>query len=159
MALPARIQAFFDERKADYETVRHTPTFSARELAHEDHVPERKVAKTVVFLGDDVYAMAVLPSDERIAMEDLRHALGLKELRLATEAEMLDLFPDCEVGAVPPIGPLFDLPVYVDSRLTEQDRIEFNGGTHRDEIRMTYAEFARLAEPIVTKFGVHAPPG
>ena len=156
MALPVRVQSFLNDRDAEYEVVRHAPTYSARELAHVDHVPERKVAKTVVFLGDDVYALAVLPSDERIDLDDLRGALGLTAIRIAEEEELLRLFPDCELGAAPPFGPLFDLPVYVDTRLTAQDSIEFNGGTHRDEIRMTYDEFARLAEPIVFDFGVRA---
>lgn len=154
MALPERVRAFLDERGADYEAVRHPPTFSARELAHVDHVPERTVAKTVVFLGDDVYAFAVLPADERIDLNQLRYVIGIDDIRIAEEAELLKLFPDCELGAAPPFGPLFNLPVYVDRRLTEQEKIELNGGTHRDEIRMSYDEFARVTEPIVVDFGV-----
>lgn len=152
MAIPARILSYLHDRDADFEHARHPTTYTASELAHVEHIPERTVAKTVVFLGDEVFAMAVLPADERIDLEELRLALGLQSIRLAMEEEVARLFPDCELGAMPPLGPLFGLPVYVDNRLTEQDRIEFNGGTHRDEIRMTYDEFERLAEPIVRHF-------
>ena len=153
MAIPDRVLAFLTEQNAEYEHTRHPTTYTARELAHVDHVPERNVAKTVVFLGDEVFAIAVLPADENIDLHQLRRALGLSRLRLATEEEVAKLFPDCEVGAMPPFGTLFGLPVYVDRRLAEQDMIEFNAGTHRDELKMTYGEFARLAEPIVRHFG------
>lgn len=153
MAIPSRILSYLHDKDADFEHARHPVTYTASELAHVEHVPERTVAKTVVFLGDEVFAMAVLPADERVDLEELRLGLGLERLRLATEEEVARLFPDCEMGAMPPLGPLFGLPVYVDKRLSEQDVIEFNGGTHRDEIRMTYDEFERLAEPIVRSFG------
>lgn len=153
MAVPDRILAFLRERNADYQHARHPATYTARELAHVDHVPERNVAKTVVFLGDDVFAMAVLPADENVDLEQLRLALGLAEIRLATEEELAKLFPDCEIGAMPPFGPLFGLPVYIDSRLAEQEVIALNGGAHRDELRMTYDELVRLTDPIVRHFG------
>jgi len=153
MAIPDRILAFLREKNAEYDHTRHPTTYTARELAHVDHVPERNVAKSVVFLGDEVFAMAVVPADENVDLDQLRRALGLARLRLATEEEVAKLFPDCEIGAMPPFGALFGLPVYVDNRLAEQDMIEFNGGTHRDELKMTYGGFARLAEPIVRHFG------
>ena len=153
MAIPSRILSYLEDHGADFEHTRHPTTYTATELAHVEHVPERTVAKTVVFLGDEVFAMAVLPADERVDLEELRLTLGLDRLRLATEEEVAKLFPDCEMGAMPPLGPLFGLPVYVDNRLTEQGMIEFNGGTHRDEIWMRYDEFARLADPLVRHFG------
>lgn len=153
MAVPSRILSFLHDQEAEFEHVRHPMTYTASELAHVDRVPERTVAKTVVFLADEAFAMAVLPADERIDEEQLRAALDLGSFRLATEEEIERLFPDCEMGAMPPFGPLFGLPVYVDSRLAEQESIEFNGGTHRDEIRMSYDEFESLTEPIVRHFG------
>lgn len=153
MAIPSRIMSYLEDRGADFEHTRHPTTYTACELAHVEHVPERTVAKTVVFLGDEVFAMAVLPADERVDMEELRLTLGLERIRLATEEEVAKLFPDCEIGAMPPLGPLFGLAVYVDNRLAEQQMIEFNGGTHRDEIKMSYDEYARLAEPLVRHFG------
>jgi Ala-tRNA(Pro) deacylase len=153
MAIPDRILAFLNDNNAEYDHRRHPATYTARELAHVDGAPERSVAKTVVFLGDEVFAMAVLPADENVDLGQLRRALGLSRLRLATEEEIAKLFPDCEIGAVPPFGALFGLPVYVDNRLAEQDMIEFNGGTHRDELRMPYNELARLSDPVVRHFG------
>ena len=153
MAIPANIQAFLDENQVEFRHRTHPPAFTARELAHVDHVPERRVAKTVVFLADGAFAMAVLPADERVDIERLRVALGSKDLRLATEDELKKLFPDCETGAMPPFGKLYGLPVYVDKRLAKQELLEFNAGSHRDEIRMSYHEFARVVEPLVTPFG------
>jgi Ala-tRNA(Pro) deacylase len=153
MAIPDRILTFLQEKRAEYDHTCHPTTYTARELAHVDHVPERNVAKTVIFLGDDVFAMAVAPADENIDLDQLRRALGLSRLRLATEEEVAKLFPDCEVGAMPPFGALFEMTVYVDQRLTEQELIGFNAGTHRDELKMPYTEFARLAEPVVRHFG------
>ena len=153
MAIPDRILAFLQEMDAQYEHEHHPATYTARELAREDDVPERNVAKTVVFVGDGVFAMAALPADENLDLGQLRRALGLAALRLATEEEVAELFPDCEVGAMPPLGLLFGLPLYVDDRLAEQETIEFNAGTHRDLLKMPYGEFARLAKPIVRHFG------
>ncbi len=153
MAIPDRILTFLQDKEAEYDHIRHPATYTARELAHVDHVPERNVAKTVVFLGDEVFAMAVLPADENVDLAQLRRAIGLKRVRLATEEELAKLFPDCEVGAMPPFGALFGLPVYVDNRLAEQDMIELNCGTHRDELKMPYRELARLSDPVVRHFG------
>ncbi|MBI1352925.1 MAG: deacylase [Acidobacteria bacterium] len=153
MAIPSRILSYLNEADADFEHSNHPMTYTACELAHADRIPERTVAKTVVFLADEVFAMAVLPADERVDLAELQAALGVNRLRLATEEEVAKLFPDCEMGAMPPLGPLFGLAVYVDNRLAEQPMIEFNGGTHRDEIRMPYGEFARIVSPLVRHFG------
>ncbi|MEZ5365746.1 MAG: YbaK/EbsC family protein [Bryobacterales bacterium] len=133
--------------------MRHLATYTARELAHQEHVPERQVAKCVVLLADEVYAMAVLPADEQVDIDRLRRVLGLMDLRLATEEELAWLFPDCEVGAMPPFGALYALPVYIDKRLAAQETIDFNAGTHRDVLRMRYSELCRLVEPIEREFG------
>ncbi|RYZ70262.1 MAG: YbaK/EbsC family protein, partial [Lysobacteraceae bacterium] len=74
-------------------------------------------------------------------------ALGGATVELAEESEIRDAFPDCELGAMPPFGHLYGMPVYVDSRLARQPEIVFNAGSHTDAVRMPYAEFERLAEP------------
>jgi len=91
-----------------------------------------------------------------VDLEQLRQDLGLSRLRLATEAELGELFPTCELGAMPPFGNLFSLPVYVDSRLAGEDTITFNAGTHRDVVHMHYRDFARLANPTVISFAKRA---
>ncbi len=153
MAIPRRIQDFLNDNGARFEHTTHEPSYTARQLAHTDHVPERQVAKTVVFVGDDCYAIAVLPADENVELTKLRVVLGLSEVRLATENELRRLFPECETGAMPPLGNLYGLPVYVDDDLAEQEFIEFSAGTHTDTLRMRFKEFARLVKPVRTRFG------
>jgi Ala-tRNA(Pro) deacylase len=96
--------------------------------------------------------MAVLTGDSVVDLEQLRLDLGLARLRLATEAELNELFPTCELGAMPPFGNLFALPVYVDGRLAGEDMILFNAGTHRDVIHMHFQDFQRLVNPSVVAF-------
>ena len=153
MAIPRRIQEFFDRKGAKYTHSIHSPSFTARELARAEHVPAWEVAKAVVFVGDGCYAMAVLPGDERVEIKKLKSALGLADVRLATEEELGELFPECEIGAMPPLGNLFGLPVYVDDRLASQEFIDIQAGTHRDTVRMRFAEFTRLTQPVLTRFG------
>jgi Ala-tRNA(Pro) deacylase len=134
----------------------HPLAYTAREVASAEHVPAREVAKTVVFLSENGYGMAVLPADSVVDLEQLRLDLGLSRLRLATEGELAELFPPCELGAMPPFGNLFDLPVYVDSRMAGEDMITFNAGTHRDVIHMHFRDFERLVNPAIVPFSRRA---
>jgi Ala-tRNA(Pro) deacylase len=152
MAIPRRIQKFLEKHGARYEHTIHAPAFTAQQLAHTEHVPESQVAKTVVFVGDDCYAIALLPANERVELTKLRAALGLTEVRLASESELRQLFPECEVGAMPPLGSLYGLPVYMDDDLAAQEFIEFNAGAHTDTLRMRLEEFTRLVKPVRTRF-------
>ena len=156
MPILSSLKAFLDKHDAEYTHSVHEPAFTAKQLAAIDHVPEGRVAKTIVFLADDCFAMAVLPANERVNLAMLGSAVGARQIRLATESELNQLFPDCEVGAMPPFGSLFGLPVYIDGALATQNRVEFLGGTHRDVIHMKFAEFVRLADPLVLHFGVRA---
>jgi len=156
MPILSSLKEFFDKHDADYTHSVHEPAFTAKQLAAIDHVPEGRVAKTIVFLADGCYAMAVLPANERVNLERLRSTIGARQIRLATESELNQLFPGCEVGAMPPFGSLFGLPVYIDGALAVANRIEFLAGTHRDVVYMKFAEFVRLADPLVLHFGVRA---
>lgn len=132
----------------------HRTAYTAQELAQEEHVPGKMVAKTVVVKIDDGFALAVMPATARADFARLKSALGAKEVRLATELEFTGLFPDCEVGAMPPFGNLYGVPVYVDEALARDEEIIFNAGTHQDTIRMRYADFERLAQPRVFAFAL-----
>jgi len=147
-----RLENFLTQHHVVFQHTAHRPTFTARELARAEHAPSSEVAKAVVFLADGAFGMAVLGANTHIDLNELRHAIGAKSLRLATENELLDLFPDTELGAMPPFGNLYGIPVYVDERLAEEPEIVFNAGTHRDVIHMKYEDFARLAEPLVITF-------
>jgi Ala-tRNA(Pro) deacylase len=156
MPVLAKLREFLDQNGVEYTHTTHPLAYTAREVASAEHLPAREIAKAVVFLGEQGYGMAVLPGDSVVDLEQLRLDLGLSRLRLATEAELKELFLPCELGAMPPFGNLFGLPVYVDSRLAGEDMITFNAGTHRDVIHMHFQDFDRLVNPSVVPFSRRA---
>jgi Ala-tRNA(Pro) deacylase len=143
---------FLDSKRIHYTHSTHPIAYRAHDVAAAEHLPAYILAKTVVFCGDNCYAMAVLPADCEVDLEELATTLGLRRVRLATEREIGKLFPDSELGAMPPLGALFNLPVYVDRRLATQKHIVFNAGSHRDAIHMSFVDYARLAAPLITHF-------
>jgi Ala-tRNA(Pro) deacylase len=152
MAVLPILAEFLHQNQVQYTHTEHPLAYTAREVAAAEHVPAREVAKTVVFLSEQGYGMAVLPADSVVDLEQLRLDLGLNRLRLATEAELGELFPGCELGAMPPLGNLFGLPVYVDDRMAGEDLIACNAGTHRDVIHMHFRDFLRLVNPAIVPF-------
>ncbi len=151
--MPAnKVRAFLDSRGVKYVTIRHSPAFTAAEVAASAHVAGRDFAKTVmVWIGGHL-AMVVLPASRRIVLHDLRELLESPEARLATEAEFRDDFPDCELGAMPPFGNLYGLPVYVAASLAAEKEIAFNAGSHTEIIKMAFADFENLVKPTVLEF-------
>jgi Ala-tRNA(Pro) deacylase len=130
----------------------HANAYRALEVAGAEHIPPRMLAKTVIVRGPNGYAMAVLPADCRIDLKELAARLQAEHVRLATEEEIRERFPDSEVGAMPPFGPLFGMPVYLDASLAEEPNILFNAGTHRDAIHIPMDDYVRLSDPAIIKF-------
>ncbi len=149
MSLSTRLREFLDSHQAQYTVTTHRPAFTANEVASAEHLPAREMAKTVVVFGDDNYYMLVVPASRHIHLPEVQYALGLNHVRLATEMELMTLFPDCELGAMPPVGSLYGMPVYVDSALAQQKTVAFNGGTHRDAVHMSMSGFRELDAPRV----------
>ena len=145
--LSPRLHHFLDERHAAYTTLSHDRTVTAQETANCAHIGNRHFAKTVMLKVDGALAMMVMPAAYRIDLTRLSRALGGSEVELALEDEFRDAFPDCELGAMPPFGHLYGMPVHVDSRLAGQAEIAFNAGFLTDVVRMPYEEFERLAQP------------
>jgi len=145
--LSPRLHNLLDAQHAPYTELHHERTITAHETASAAHVDQRHFAKTVMLKVDGALAMMVMPAAYRVDLHRLSMALGGVMVELADEAEFKDRFPDCEVGAMPPFGHLYGMPVYIDSRLAHQERIVFNAGTHTDAVEMAYAEFERLAGP------------
>jgi len=145
--LAPRLHNFLDERHAPYATLAHDRAITAEATAHAARIGPGQFAKTVMLKVDGKLAMMVMPAAYRVDLTRLSRALGGPEVELAEEAEFRDAFPDCELGAMPPFGHLYDMPVYVDSRLAHEPEIAFNAGSHTDALRMSYAEFERLAQP------------
>jgi Ala-tRNA(Pro) deacylase len=151
--MPAtKLKEFLDSRGVKYVSIKHSPAFTAAEVAASAHVAGRDFAKTIVVRIDDSYAMVVLPASRRLVLADLRELLQTPLVRLATEAEFRDLFPDCELGAMPPFGNLYDLPVYVAESLAQEKEIAFNAGTHTEVIKLDYYDFDELVHPVVLDF-------
>ncbi len=149
-----RIEKFLKSAGVSFEKHRHGRTFTAQELAAEEHVSGHRVAKSVVVHIDDRCVLCVLPASRRVDLEHLAAAFGAQRVFLANEAEMQQLFPDVELGAEPPFGGLYGLDTLVDEQLTRCDAITFPAGTHRRCIEMAYEDYAHLAEPKVMTFSL-----
>jgi Ala-tRNA(Pro) deacylase len=147
-----KLKSFLDERKVKYYTIAHSPAYTAAEVAASAHISGRVLAKTVMIVVDGAMAMAVLPANHRVLLDDLCELTGTDDVRLAREEEFKDLFPDCELGAMPPFGNLYDMSVYVSADLADEAEIAFNAGTHTDIISMGYHDFDRLVRPKVANF-------
>ena len=154
MNMLRRCLDYLDRNHVAYSHSIHPPAYTAREVASADQIPAYNLAKTVVYFSDTGYGMAVVPADRVVDLAEVRRLMGLKFIRLATEMELVDLFPTCEVGAMPPLGNLFGLPVLVDVSLEAQEFIAFNAGTHRDVLRVSFFDFARQANPLIADFSV-----
>ena len=151
--MPAKkLREFLDSRGVKYVSIRHSPAYSAPEVAQSVHVSGRDFAKTVVVCTETGMALVVLPATRRLVLTDLREMLQMPHVRLASEAEFRDLFPDCELGAMPPFGNLYGLPVYVAESLALEEEIAFNAGTHTEVIKMRYEDFEALVKPEVLDF-------
>ena len=150
--MPAkRLKEFLDGQKVKYVVIQHSPAFTAQEIAASAHVSGKELAKTVMVRIDGKMAMAVLPASFKVDFDRLREAAGAERVELAGEAEFEDMFPGCEVGAMPPFGNLYDMEVYVSKRLAEDEEIAFNAGSHTELVRLAYADFERLVSPRVAK--------
>lgn len=153
MELPAKLIAFLNQSNVRYEVIHHPAAFTAQELAALEHVKGRNHAKVVIVKAGGRPVMVVLPADHRVDLTKLDKLLGAPAA-LATEAEFKMLFPDCAVGAMPPFGSLYELPVYVDQCLADDEFIVFEAGTHTDAVRMSYADYGRLAHAPVADLTV-----
>ncbi len=153
--MPAtKLKTFLDENKVRYITIQHSVAFTSQEVAAKMHIHGWEIAKTTILKADGKFAMAVLPAPCKVDLDRLRREIGAKSVVIAAEDEFRSLFPECELGAMPPFGNLYGLPVYVDEQLAEDESIVFAAGTHTEAVRMDYKDFARLVKPKVMAFGM-----
>ena len=152
MLAPA-VRKWLEQVHVPYTALAHRPAFTAQEEAAVMHVSGRGWAKTVVCFADEEAILAVLPAPLTINLGKLRGLVGARRLRLATEQEMARLYPDCEVGATPPLGPLYSQRVFVDRRLAQEPEIVFHAGTHTDAVRIRFTAFVAVANPVIGEFG------
>lgn len=158
MQCKERLEQFLRENGVSFEIQHHPTAYTAQEVAASEHVPGNMFAKTVMVMADGNLVMLVLPASFDVHFARTAGALGAQEVRLATEDEFSGIFPDCEIGAEPPFGNLYGLPVWADRTLEQEETIVFRAGTHSDTISMSYGDFARLAAPRIADIAARAVP-
>src|SRR5262245_45139632 len=152
MSVCKRLREHLDARNVRYVVIAHSRAVTAQEIAAALHVPGREMAKTVVVASSQGLALCVMRAMDQVDVDRVAARLASPYARLATEQEFRDRFPDCETGAMPPLGNLYNVPTLVDEELSHDREIVFNAGTHVDAIRMAYADFAAIAKPVVGRF-------
>ena len=153
MPILTKLREFLEQEKVAYSVHSHPEAYTALEIAALEHVKGRMLAKVVIVKTDPgELVMIVLPADRRVDFRKVAAVLGTEQLRLGQESEFRDRFPACEVGAKPPFGNLFGLPVLADELLAENDEIVFNAGTHTLTAKLRFADFRRLVRPRIASF-------
>lgn len=147
-----KLKEFLDSQKVKYVAMTHSPAFTSQEIAAAAHISGRELAKTVIVKADGHLAMVVIPANGQVNFGKLIETAGMSTVDLASESEFKDKFAGCEVGAMPPFGNLYDMPVYVSSQLSKLDHILFNAGSHSELMQMAYPDFERLVKPKVLAF-------
>jgi len=149
-----KVADFLRDQKIEFDVIPHGDTYDAQRMAQSLHVSGREVAKTVLLRADHGYSyvVAVLPANETVDFERVSKALGGSQIDLATEVEINQHCPECEMGALPPFGSQYDMKTMVDQSLTEDEYIFFEGDTHHEAIRMKFEDFRRIEQPLVSSF-------
>ena len=147
-----KLKEYLDANRVKYVSIIHSKAYTAQEVAASAHVSGKIMAKTVIVELDGKLAMAVLPANRKIVLQDLREITGSEQVKFASEEQFKQRFPDCETGAMPPFGKLYGMEVYVADALSQNEEIAFNAGSHIEVIKLAYADFERLAEPRVVSF-------
>lgn len=149
------LQSFLDQIGINYRVSRHPTTYTAQDLASAEHVPGRQVIKPVIVKADGHFVMCALPACHRIDLEALKQQLQATDVQLADEGKLPELFPDCELGAEPPIGRLYGMPTIMDESVLSDNRVMFQAGTHSDAVEMSLADYRRACQPEMGYFGRH----
>jgi Ala-tRNA(Pro) deacylase len=155
------LREFLDRNSVKYLVISHSLAYTAQGIAALTHTPGQELAKTVILLVDGRLAMAVVPASFRVDLFKLKKYLGAGTVELASEGDFRDQFPDCETGAMPPFGNLYGMDVFADESLAQDKEIAFNAGSHRELVRLSFADFSRLVKPVLLqlaagKASVHA---
>jgi Ala-tRNA(Pro) deacylase len=155
MPIPEHICKFLDSHGVAYQLYTHSRAYTAQGIAQAQHLSGKKLAKVVMIISDDgKMIMTVVPANCRVDMDKLGKLLSANSIRLATEEEFKDVFPECELGAMPPLGNIYHLDVWMDKSMRAHPTIVFNAGTHAETIQMLLADFERLVQPKAASFGV-----
>ncbi|HLW02609.1 MAG TPA: YbaK/EbsC family protein [Ktedonobacterales bacterium] len=152
MPCKEKLEEYLRQQQIPFQEQQHSIAYTAQDVAASEHISGKLVAKVVIVFADNKMVMLVLPASNRVDFNRLSKALGANEVRLADEAEVAAAFPDCETGAMPPFGSLYNLPMYVDERLAEDKDIVFPVGTHTETMRLKYTDYEQLVNPTLIEF-------
>ena len=144
-----KLEQVLQERGIGYEKHKHRTTYTSQRLAAEEHVSGYDVAKPVVVKSGDAFTMCVLPACAHLSLDRVADLLNAKNVRLATEAEMAELFPGCELGAEPPVGAIFGLQTIMDEQLREDEYLTMQAGSHTEAVRLRREDWEKLCEPTI----------
>jgi len=151
MTTPERLINFLKEKRIQHELIKHPEAFTAQEVAHAIHKTGKLLAKTVIVEADGKHIMAVVPAHHKVNLNAVKEAVKAANVRLAREEGLRELFPDCDLGAMPPVGPLYKLPVILSTELTQRPEIIFNACTHTECVKIAYGDFEQLVKPQVAE--------
>jgi Ala-tRNA(Pro) deacylase len=151
MPILKRLKELLDGAGVSHEVYNHPLAYTAQEIAARQHFSGKEMAKVVMLEVDGRLIMGVIPGSRRINLNTAKASLGAKQVRLATEDEFISRFPECEIGAMPPFGNLFELSVIVDPALEKDEYIYFNAGNHVQTVRIKYSDFAQLVKPQIAR--------
>lgn len=154
MKCQEQLEQYLRDHQVGYQIQHHPQAFTAQQIAECEHISGKKVAKSVIVLADNKKVLLVLPASRRVDLDKVRALCGAQNVSLAHEEEFRSDFPNCEVGAMPPFGNLYNMSVYVETSLTKQESIVFPIGTHTETMSLKYADFARLVQPTVGEFAL-----
>ena len=147
-----RLKDYLDSYGIKYVVISHSIAYTAQGTAALAHVPGKELAKTVMVKIDNKFAMAVVPASRHVDLARLKSAARAKTIELASELEFKSRFPDCETGAMPPFGNLYDMAVFADESLARDKEIAFNAGSHRELVRLSWEDYIRLVNPVLATF-------
>ncbi|NTU80936.1 MAG: YbaK/EbsC family protein [Chloroflexales bacterium] len=150
-----KIEAYLRANLVPFGVHAHTPAYTAQAVAEHEHISNQLMVKAVIVVADGELVMLALPASRRVDLALVRTMLDVREVRLASEAELAEAFPDCEIGAAPPFGNLYGVPLYADQSLENDRVIFFQAGTHTVALSIAYADYKRLAEPTIVSFTHH----
>lgn len=156
MAATTRLEKYLRDQGVRFETMTHPVAYTAQEVAAAQHVSGRRLAKVVIANADGQLVMLVLPASFRVELSKLRSVLKAKKVHLAREEEFDGTFTDCEVGAMPPFGNLYDLPMYVDQSLAGVGEMVFKVGSHATSMKVRFSDYKRLVKPQIADFATHS---
>lgn len=148
MAIASQLKEVLDKAHVPYRVEEHPLAYTAQYTAQVSHVKGEEMVKTVIVSAEGVHCMLALPASRQIDMGALEEMMGTHDIHLAEEREFVSEFPECELGAMPPVGTIFNMKLIAADRLREDEEIAFNAGNHREIVRMNRKDWERLAHPV-----------